>query len=117
MKYTPNVNLQCPDQDSDILHTNYLFCGNMEKIDAYLGQWSGRSARINVSNYHWEVYDDVKKEWVDTGIDCRGNLLLPVFMLNTATGELMMFNDEEYTGPSFKINEAGCLEVVINASN
>lgn len=68
MKYTPNVNLQCPDQDSDILHTNYLFCGNMEKIDAYLGQWSGRSARINVSNYHWEVYDDVKKEWVDTGL-------------------------------------------------
>lgn len=68
MKYTPNVNLQCPDQDSDILHTNYLFCGNMEKIDAYLGQWSGRSARINMSNYHWEVFDDVAKEWVDTGL-------------------------------------------------
>ena len=61
----------------------------------------------------WWTWNEEKQEYIDTGEAARGNLMYATFFLDPRTGDLYMYTDEEYTGPSFRLNGAD-LEVVLN---
>lgn len=76
-------------------------------------QYSGKPPIIWDGN--WWTWDADQQAYVDTGEPARGNLMYAAFWLDPETGDLYMYTDDEYTGPTFRLNENGDLEVLINA--
>lgn len=62
----------------------------------------------------WWTWDAEKKDYTDTGYPARGDVRIAAFDVDPATGELVMYIDEEYSGPEFRLRD-GALEVVFNA--
>jgi len=77
-------------------------------------QYSGKPPIIQ--NNHWWTWNATTQKYEDTGQLARGNLMYAMFAINPATGELWMYTDEEYTGPTFRLVN-GDLEVVLNYGN
>lgn len=85
--------------------------GNAEKSARQAEQYSGKPPVIK--NGVWWIWDADAGEYRDTGEQARGNLMVPGFSLDTATGDLYMIAHEEYAGPEFRLR-GNDLEVVIN---
>lgn len=77
-------------------------------------QYSGKPPIIQ--NNHWWTWDATAQQYVDTGEVSRGNVMYATFAVDPATGELWMYTDEEYNGPTFAITN-GNLEVILNYGN
>lgn len=77
-------------------------------------QYSGKPPIIQDGS--WWTWNATTQEYEDTGEAARGNLMYATFFLDPVSGELYMFTDNEYTGPSFRLNGAD-LEVVLNYGN
>lgn len=75
-------------------------------------QYSGRPPVIR--DGRWWTWDAEKQEYADTGEAARGNLMYATFFLDPRTGELYMYTDSEYAGPTFRLSGAD-LEVVLSA--
>lgn len=75
-------------------------------------QYSGKPPQIK--NGTWWIWNAYAQEYEDTGEAARGNLMYAAFWLDVLTGNLYMYTDDEYTGPSFRLN-GNNLEVVLNA--
>lgn len=77
-------------------------------------QYSGKPPIIQ--DGRWWSWNADKQEYEDTGEAARGNLMYATFYLDPRTGDLYMYTDNEYTGPTFRLNGAD-LEVVLNYGN
>lgn len=74
-------------------------------------EYSGKPPIIQ--DNRWWTWNATLKKYVDTGEAARGNLMYATFAIDPATGELWMYTDAEYTGPTFRLVN-GDLEVVLN---
>lgn len=77
-------------------------------------QYSGKPPIIR--DGRWWVWNADVQEYTDTGEAARGNLMFATFFLDTATGGLYMYTDNEYTGPKFRMDGPD-LEVVLSAGD
>lgn len=75
-------------------------------------QYSGKPPQIK--NGTWWTWNASAQTYEDTGEAARGNLMYAAFWLDVLTGNLYMYTDDEYTGPSFRLN-GNNLEVILNA--
>lgn len=73
-------------------------------------EYSGKPPIIQEGR--WWTWNATLQKYVDTGEAARGNLMYATFAIDPATGELWMYTDEEYTGPTFRLIN-GDLEVVL----
>lgn len=69
-----------------------------------------------IQNNHWWTWDATQQKYVDTGEVARGDVMYATFAVDPTTGELYMYTDDEYTGPTFRLVN-GDLEVVLNGGN
>lgn len=74
-------------------------------------EYSGKPPIIQ--DGRWWTWNATTQKYVDTGEAARGNLMYATFAIDPATGELWMYTDAEYTGPTFRLVD-GDLEVVLN---
>lgn len=74
-------------------------------------QYSGKPPTIK--NGTWWIWNATTQQYEDTGEAARGNLMYATFEIDPATGDLWMYTDKEYTGPTFRLVD-GNLEVVLN---
>lgn len=77
-------------------------------------QYSGKPPMIQ--DGRWWIWNATTQEYEDTGEAVRGNLMYATFFLDTNSGKLYMYTDNEYTGPTFRMNGPD-LEVVLNDGN
>lgn len=84
------------------------------KSESEAKQHSGKPPIIQ--NNHWWTWNATTQKYEDTGELARGNLMYATFAIDPATGELWMYTDKEYTGPTFRLVD-GDLEVVLNYGN
>lgn len=69
--------------------------------------------RDEIREGYWWRWNEITKEWYNTGEIAKGNVMFSTFELDPVTGMLTMFTDPEYTGASFELNENGILTVII----
>ncbi len=74
-------------------------------------QYSGNPPIIQ--NGTWWTWNATTQKYEDTGAPARGNLMYATFAIDPVTGELWMYTDEEYTGPTFRLVN-GNLEVILH---
>ena len=69
--------------------------------------------RINTSTFHWEIWDESTRQYVDTGIMATGSPYA-TFEIDQTTGQLVCTTDTYYCGPTFSLDAAsGCLVLTI----
>gem|GEM_PF-5980460 len=78
-------------------------------------QYSGKPPIIK--NDTWWTWDASKQIYVDTHISSRGNVMYATFWIDANSGDLYMFTDIEYAGPTFRIVNDTDLEVVLTYGN
>lgn len=77
-------------------------------------EYSGNPPIIQDSR--WWTWDASQQKYVDTGKTSKGNIMYATFYVDVASGELWMFYDEEYTGPTFNLVDSN-LEVILTYGN
>lgn len=73
-------------------------------------QYSGKPPIIQ--DGRWWTWNATLQKYIDTGEAARGNLMYATFAIDPSTGDLWMYTDAEYTGPSFRLVD-GNMEVVL----
>lgn len=61
--------------------------------------------RINQTSLHWEIWDSVNDQYVDTGIMACSSPFA-TFEVDQTTGQLVCTTDATYSGPEFSLNQA-----------
>lgn len=62
--------------------------------------------RDEIRDGYWWRWDEETEEWYNTGEIAKGNVMYATFEIETETGNLYMYTDEEYTGPEFEYSES-----------
>lgn len=69
--------------------------------------------RDEIRNGYWWRWDEKTGEYEETGEIAKGNMMYATFDFDPVTGELAMYTDEEYAGPTFELDNKGELSVII----
>lgn len=93
-------------------HSALKYATSAAQSEKEAKEYSGKPPIIQ--DGHWWTWNATLQKYVDTGEVARGNLMFATFAIDPATGELWMYTDAEYTGPTFRLVN-GDLEVVLNA--
>lgn len=88
-----------------------IFAKSAAKSEQSAKEYSGKPPIIQ--NGTWWTWNASMGKYVGTGEVAKGNVMYATFMVNPTTGELWMYTDTDYAGPTFRIVN-GNLEVVLN---
>lgn len=62
--------------------------------------------RDEIRDGYWWRWNEETGEWYNTGEIAKGNVMYATFEIETETGNLYMYTDEEYTGPEFEYSDS-----------
>lgn len=69
--------------------------------------------RDEIRDGYWWRWNEVTKEWYNTGEIAKGNVMFATFEVDPLTGRLTMFIDPEYANANFELDQNGKLQVII----